>query len=112
MVLGCRHCSEHYSRCNCPASIQRAEPLVALRDAEATIRATSDATRMRLLRKVLDNDWWDARVEGGVERATSLGAQQYGDASYHKTDAELESEGDDEIEDWIFYAGVIEERAL
>jgi hypothetical protein len=112
MVLGCRHCSEHYSRCDCPASVQRAEPIVALHNSTTTIRSTHNATRMRLLRLICDNASWDRLVELAEHRAGSIGAQQYGDASYRKTSAELEAEGDDEIADWIFYAGVIEERAL
>jgi hypothetical protein len=110
MNLGCRHCTRPSSACDCPASVQRAEPIVALRDAEATIRATAAETRMRLARQIFDNDRWSHLVDLAVERATSIGAQQYGDASYNKTDAELEAEGDDEIADWLFYAGVIEER--
>ncbi len=53
MNLGCRGCTRPFASCNCPASVQRAEPLVPLRDAEATIRSSSAEYRMRLLRKVL-----------------------------------------------------------
>jgi len=110
MNLGCRHCRKPSPACDCPKGVSSREPIVALRDAEATIRAASVDSRMRLLRKVLDNDWWQRNEDLAVERATSIGAQEYGDASYHKTDAELENEGDDEIADWRFYDGVIVER--
>ena len=130
MIPICRSCWESPEACKCPASVRRAQGNVemapaswlaglgkitaiddeVLIDAEKTIRATSDATRMRLLRLALDNDWWAARVEGAVSRATSLGAQEYGNASYHKTDEQLDREGCDEIEDFVFYCGVIEER--
>lgn len=111
MNLGCRGCTRPFASCNCPASVQRAEPLVPLRDAEATIRSSSAESRMRLLRKILDNDWWQRNEDLAVERATSIGAQEYGDASYHKTTAELDQEGDEEIADWRFYDGVIVERS-
>lgn len=110
MTLGCRHCRRSSFECNCPKGVSTREPIVALRDAEATIRSTSDRTRMRLLRLVLDNERWDRIVELGVMRATSEGARIYGDTSYHKSDIDLEYEGDCELADWTFYEGVIVER--
>lgn len=111
MILGCRGCTKPYDHCDCPTGVRTHEPLVPLRDAEATIRSSSAESRMRLLRKILDNDWWQRNEDLAVVRATSIGAQEYGDASYHKTTAELDQEGDEEIADWRFYDGVIVERS-
>lgn len=107
--LGCRHCRKPSSACDCPASVQRATPIVATRDAGATIANHSAEVRMRILRAVCDNERWARLVQLGRERATSIGAQEYGDASYFKPLDTLEWEGECEIADLIFYWSVIEE---
>ncbi len=110
MNLGCRHCWKSYELCDCPASVARAEPIVALCDPEATIRSTAQATRWRLMRQICDTDRWNEIVDLAVKRATSIGAKQYGDKSYSKPAAALEREADEELADWLFYTGVLEER--
>lgn len=84
--------------------------IVRPHDPTTTIRSTSDKVRMRILRVLCDNAEWSAFVALADERATSIGAAEYGDESYHKTDDDLEYEGACEIADLIFYFAVLEER--
>ena len=48
----------------------------------------------------------DALVDLAVERATTLGAAEYGDASFHKNSHELKRETSEELADAIFYTSV------
>ena len=109
MIRFCRECMQVAQACNCPASI-RTQP-ADLIDPIPGIERTADEVRMRILRRILDNDAWHYLVQLAQDRASSEGAQVYGNASYHKTDAELEYEGDCEIADLIFYMHVPVERA-
>jgi hypothetical protein len=109
--LVCRHCRRPSRACACPKGVSTREPLVPARDPEAGIRKHADEIRMQILRNVLDNERWAKAVDFAVERSTSIGAQEYGDASYYKTDEVLEWEGDCELADWIFYLHIPLERA-
>lgn len=101
-------CSECFQVvCQCPKSIRPTEELI---DPGPGIRAHASEIRMRILRRVLDNAKWAALVDLAVERATSIGAKDYGNASYYKSDAELEYEGDCEIADLLFYEHIPLER--
>jgi hypothetical protein len=131
MILGCKSCSRHHSLCDCPASVRQVRKRIdailsdpppaptghpvdvdgwAIRDAAATIDTYAEQTRMRILRAICDPDRWPELVALARTRATSIGAQQYGNASYHKPIAELDYEGACEIADLIFYWSVIEEQ--
>jgi hypothetical protein len=94
----CRECFQ--IACQCPSSIRPTDELI---DPEPGIREHAEEIRMRILRRVCDNERWAALVELAVERATSIGARDYGNASYYKSTRELEAEGDCEIADLIFY---------
>lgn len=98
-VRSCRECFQ--AVCNCPKSI--APPSEPLIDPEPGIRQHASEIRMRILRRVLDNAKWDELVDLAVERATSIGAADYGNASYYKSTRELTAEGDCELADLIFY---------
>lgn len=49
---------------------------------------------------------YDALVELAIERSTSIGAAEYGDASFHKTRETLTRERFEEYADAIFYGCV------
>lgn len=95
----CRECFQ--AVCNCPASIQTE----AFIDPTDAIRRHASEIRMRILRRILDNDEWQRLVDLTIERSgpDSIGAKEYGNASYRKDDTELHFEGACEIADLIFY---------
>lgn len=80
-----------------------------IRDPEATIRAHANVARQRLLSLAADRDRWAELVELAVERATSIGAREYGTTTWEKSITAVAHEGDCEIADWIFYLGVQED---
>lgn len=73
-------------------------------DAEAVIRKHADAAIYTMLCDLLAHA--TELVELAVERATSIGAAEYGDASFHKTPLELRRDRFEEHADAIFYASV------
>src|SRR4051812_7346021 len=56
-----------------------------LRDARATVLAGADDARFLLLSLIQSDVAWAAIVQHAVDRATSVGAAEYGDASYSKS---------------------------
>jgi hypothetical protein len=79
------------------------------RDPETTIRAHANTARRKLMELAADRDRWAALVELAVERATSIGAREYGTSTWEKPVDAVVAEGDCEISDWIFYIGVVED---
>lgn len=107
-------CARHpfWSACGCPASVRRA-PAEEFIDPTDAIRQHACKIRMDLLRRLLDREEWARLVELSIERSgpDSIGAKEYGNASYDKTDAELWDEGAAEIADLIFYSHIPHTRA-
>jgi hypothetical protein len=77
-----------------------------MRDAEQTIRAHAEAARYRIVSRILDPAIWAYLVEMAVERATGIGAAEYGDRAWSLSKDEIQVEGFQEIADLIFYVGV------
>jgi hypothetical protein len=77
-----------------------------MRDPEQTIRAHAEVARHRILSRILDPAIWAYLVELAVERATSIGAREYGDRAWGLSRDEIQIEGFQEIADLIFYMGV------
>jgi hypothetical protein len=79
------------------------------RDPEETIRAHANTARRKLMELAADRDRWNDLVDLAVERATSIGAREYGTSTWEKPVEDVAVEGDCEIADWIFYLGVQED---
>lgn len=86
-------------------------PTAPTRDPERTIRAHANTARRQLLALAVDRDRWAELVDLAVERATSIGAYEYGTRTWERTPPEVAHEADCEIADWLFYVGVQEDLA-
>lgn len=108
-MSSCRECFQ--IACCCPNSLRTDDALIDPTDA---IRARAGEIRMTILRRLLDRDEWERLVDLAIERSgpNSIGAKEYGNRSYTKTNAELQHEGACEIADLIFYTHIPLERGV
>lgn len=107
MSVGCAHCKKRPAECRCEAPNDRS-PLVRIpRDVERTIRERADTTIALLIERLQQRR--AELVDYSVERATTIGVTEYGEAAWHKTPDQLLREIDDELADAIFYGGARED---
>jgi len=79
-------------------------------NAERVIREHAETIRDLILADITNAH--SVLVELAVERANTIGAAEYGDASFHKTLQELTLDRYEEYADAYFYAGVAIDNQL
>lgn len=88
----------YHSANKCPA-----EPII---DPERDMRVYAERVQARIIERISDPVQFRSLLDLAVQRAQSIGAQQYGNAAYKLNDYELAHEGAQEIADLIFYEHV------
>lgn len=70
-------------------------------DLDALVRTDSHMARNAIISEIVAH--WDTIVDLASERCQSVGADEYGDASFHKTASMLRRERFEEYADALFY---------
>lgn len=69
------------------------------------LRRRGRQAAIELCHRIVDD--YEDLIELAIERALTLGVQEYGDVSYHKPIERLEVEVDEELADALFYQHLI-----